>query len=75
MAANPERTMAATSSSRQIQEALDQQGGREVARTGDGDATMILWELSDGRRVIETNGDPVWEGDAGFFDGLAAFDL
>jgi hypothetical protein len=60
-----------TSSSGTIQAELDRIGGRRVGATGEGDGTCILWELGDGRRVIETNGDPVWEGEDGF-DAVAA---
>lgn len=38
----------------------------EVARRGEGDARMIAWERSDGARAIQTNGDPVWDGEEGF---------
>lgn len=51
-----------TSSSIAIQNEIDRVGGERVA-AGD---TASLWKLGDGRLVIETNGDPVWERDAGF---------
>lgn len=50
-----------TSSSITIQKELDSVGGREIGRSGEGDATLILWKLNDGRMVIETNGDPIWD--------------
>lgn len=45
-----------------IQREIDRVGGERIA-AGD---TASLWRLGDGRLVIETNGDPVWENDAGF---------
>ena len=34
--------------------------------TGVGDARLRGWERADGARAIETNGDPLFEGEAGF---------
>ncbi len=58
--------MNATSSSMTIQAELDRIGGKRLGFTGSGENTCILWELSDGRRVIETNGEPIWPGSDGF---------
>jgi hypothetical protein len=33
---------------------------------GRGDARMIAWERDDCTRAIETNGNPIWEGEEGF---------
>lgn len=33
-------------------------------QTGEGDARVRLWLTPWGQRVIETNGDPIWEHDA-----------
>ena len=33
---------------------------------GRGDARMIAWERDDGTRAIETNGNPIFEGETGF---------
>lgn len=49
-----------------IQGELDRVGGKKIETIGEGDATLTLWELGDGRRVVETNGDPVWDTDDGF---------
>jgi hypothetical protein len=46
-----------------IQKAIDETGGGERIAASD---SCYLWQLGDGRLVIETNGDPVWESDAGF---------
>lgn len=36
---------------------------------GEGDHTLTLWRFpGDGTEVIETNGDPLWEADTGFYD-------
>ena len=41
-----------------------------------GDGETIGWERAgDGRRVIETNGDPVWEDDEGFREAWEAESL
>lgn len=56
------------SSSITIQREIEVHGGKRAGVTGSGENTCILWELGDGRRVIETNGDPVWEGEPGFED-------
>lgn len=61
--------MTAASSSQTIQKELDSVGGKEIGRTDD----CILWQLGDGRKVIETNGDPVWEGKDGFDELVATF--
>ena len=50
-----------------IQKELDAVGGERVA-TGD---ECSLWKLGDGRLVIETNGDPVWEAESGFREEAA----
>lgn len=39
---------------------------------GEGDARLTGWTRADGERAIETNGDPVFEGDDGFEDAWAA---
>jgi len=56
--------MTMTSSSIAIQRELDRFGGKVIA-TGD---EAILWQIGtgDGRLVIETTGDPVWENESGF---------
>lgn len=40
--------------------------------TGSGDARLTGWVRADGARAIETNGDPVFDGDDGFVDAWAA---
>lgn len=45
-----------------IQREIDAVGGERVA----GGDEASLWRLGDGRLVIETNADPVWENDRGF---------
>lgn len=43
--------------------------GQQLAQVwarGEGDRQTIGWERSDGERAIETNGDPVFEGEEGF---------
>lgn len=50
-----------------IQKELDAVGGERVA-TGD---EASLWKLGDGRLVIETNADPVWENESGFGEEAA----
>jgi hypothetical protein len=37
-----------------------------VAVVGSGENTLILWRYTDRTEVIETNGDPVWNGEDGF---------
>lgn len=37
-----------------------------VASTGSGDGKLTLWSGSNGVEAIETNGDAIWEGEAGF---------
>lgn len=37
-----------------------------VASVGDGDGKLTLFRRGDGLEAIETNGDPVFEGDTGF---------
>lgn len=54
-----------TSNSISINEAAEQSGGIKVVSSCD---DLILWKLGDGREVIETNGEPVWENDDGFHD-------
>jgi hypothetical protein len=54
--------MNTTSSSIAIQKEIDRVGGECVAIGDD----SRLWRLGDGRLVIEANGDPAWEDDAGF---------
>lgn len=50
-----------------IQREIDSVGGERVA-AGD---EANLWKLGDGRLVIETNGDPVWENEGGFREAAA----
>jgi hypothetical protein len=43
--------------------------GEEPKRIGSsrsGENALILYRFSDGAEVIQTNGDPVWEGDHAF---------
>ena len=54
-----------TSNSISINEAAEKSGGMEVVSSRD---DLILWKLADGREVIETNGETVWENDDGFED-------
>lgn len=54
-----------TSNSISINEEAEKSGGMEVVSSCD---DLILWRLADGREVIETNGEPVWENDDGFED-------
>jgi len=54
-------------SSIQIQAEIDEVGGECVAKG----THCYLWQLGDGRLVIETNGDPVWESEAGFSTAAA----
>jgi hypothetical protein len=49
-----------------IREAAGERGARVVWERGEGDRRLVGWELTDGRRAIETNGDAVWDGDDGF---------
>ena len=49
-------------SSIQIQTEIDEVGGERIA-AGE---SCYLWRLGDGRLVIETNGDPIWESDVDF---------
>jgi hypothetical protein len=39
-----------------------------LGSTGSGDSKMTLYSARTGQEVIETNGDPCWEGEAGFGD-------
>lgn len=55
-----------TSSSITIQREIDSVGGERIVA---GEMTT-LWQLGDGRLVIETNGDPIWEDHEGFY-GMA----
>lgn len=50
-----------------IQRELNSVGGERVA-TGD---ECSLWRLGDGRLVIETSGDPVWQNERGFREAAA----
>lgn len=38
----------------------------KIGESGEGDNRIIGWERVDGMRAIETNGDPVFEGQDGF---------
>ena len=42
------------------------QGIEQVWSRGEGDARLIGWERADGQRAIETNGQPVFDGEDGF---------
>lgn len=42
-----------------------------VGSRGEGDSKITLWRNVDGREAIETNGDPVFEGEAGFEEACA----
>ena len=37
-----------------------------LGSTGSGDSKMTLYRSSTGQEVIETNGDPCWDSEAGF---------
>lgn len=41
-------------------------GALELTEVWRADSETAGWERADGYRVIETNGDPVWEHDIGF---------
>lgn len=51
--------------------------GREIyllAESGTGDNRARLLEIGGGARVIETNGDPCWEGEVGFAEAASAIE-
>ena len=39
--------------------------------SGATDEAYVLWQLGDGRQVIDTGGDPIWEDDPRFAELLA----
>ena len=43
-----------------------------IGSTGEGDCKMILWRSQTGQEVIETNAEPIWEGEEGFADARDA---
>jgi hypothetical protein len=60
-----------TSESIEIQKWADGQNIHLVWESGEGDGRMIGWEREDGSRVIETNADPIKQGEEDF---VAAWD-
>ncbi|MVN88308.1 hypothetical protein GO986_16300 [Deinococcus sp. HMF7620] len=52
---------------------IDENGEATIDNTGNSEAQITAYEFSNGTRVINTNGDPVWEDeDAEVFAELAA---
>ncbi len=46
---------------------------QKIKTVGDGDNALTLWEVPGGYEIIETNGDPVFEGEDGFAELRAEF--
>jgi len=61
-------TTTITTNSIGIQRWAAHQGAEIVWENGIGDARIVGWRRDDGERAIETNGDPVFDGEG--FDEL-----
>lgn len=56
---------------------VDENGDATIDNTGSSEAAVTAYEFSDGTRVINTNGDPVWEDEdaQGFADLAESADI
>lgn len=54
---------------------VDEDGEATIDNTGTPDAMVTLYELSNGVRVLNTNGDPVWDEEDGFRELAESADI